>query len=70
VFSDQASEETRSKIEELKKRLIAAKGERSRRIEYDHLSKIIGKLPDREKGIEYALIFPSFPLSVSRLEIE
>ncbi|GAA5854766.1 hypothetical protein JCM5353_006490 [Sporobolomyces roseus] len=49
---DQASEETRSKIEELKKRLIAAKGERSRRIEYDHLSKIIGKLPDREKGIE------------------
>ena len=63
---DQASEETKSRIEELKQRLLAAKSERSRRIEYDSLSKVIGKLPDRGKGIEYASFISLFSPCLSK----
>lgn len=36
----------------MNKRLVQVREERSRRIEYDALTKGIKKLPEREKGIE------------------
>ncbi|GAA5974965.1 hypothetical protein JCM5350_004523 [Sporobolomyces pararoseus] len=49
---DQQSFETKEKIERLVKELERVKQERSRKVEYDGKSKIINKLPDREKGKE------------------
>ncbi|GAA5948749.1 hypothetical protein JCM3765_004993 [Sporobolomyces pararoseus] len=49
---DQQSFETRNKIKNLVLELQRVKQERSRKVEYDLLSKIINKLPDREKGKE------------------
>lgn len=49
---DQQSLSTRQRIQELAQQLERAKEERSRRIEYDSLTKVINRLPDREKGLE------------------
>ncbi|GAA5914162.1 THO complex subunit 7 family protein [Sporobolomyces salmoneus] len=49
---EQQSLLTKRRIEELVEKLERAKEERSRRIEYDSLTRVINRLPDREKGQE------------------
>ncbi|GAA5916768.1 hypothetical protein JCM6882_003054 [Rhodosporidiobolus microsporus] len=49
---EHASSETRQRLQSLEARLAQAQQERARRIEYDGLARVIGKLPDRAKGDE------------------